>query len=167
MSFIIVLTLSAIGSASPTFVEDDINVYLNNGKEKSVSVVIYDLDGIDLNAIYVVVNPHPDYITTPSHIRNLEVNKVDDYAVRVDFDVYLPNTQDIGFHRELMYLNNNQILNIAISNEISLIAKTKDFFNKEIKIFNKYYSLAYPIFWLIVAVIIAVLILMYQRFVKK
>lgn len=160
---VIGLTIISAVQAIPVFTENDLTVYLKDGEPKTVTTVVYDLEGVNMDLVNVAVITHPKYMNIPTHIRDIGKTIIDDNAVRITFEVFVPNSQDIGFHREIMTLNNGQKLNIGISNDVSFIASIKDFFHKDLKIGNKYVNLTYPVFWVFALICISVIIFSYRR----
>ena len=84
--------------------------------------------------------------------------------MRVDFTVFVPNSQDIGFHRELITLNNQQVLNVAIYNDVSFVSSVKSFLDRDVRFGGLYVSLFSLFFVLFVLVILVLIFLLYRRF---
>ena len=160
----IALTVLASVSASPTFSSVDLSVSLNDGESEVVSIVVYDLDELSVDDVFLVVSPHPDYVSVPSFIKDIHKYQVDSHAVRVDFTVFVPNSQDIGFHRELITLNNQQVLNVAIYNDVSFVSSVKSFLDRDVRFGGLYVSLFSLFFVLFVLVILVLIFLLYRRF---
>ena len=166
VAIIILSTIISAVKASPVFSEKNINVYMNDGESKIVTTTIYDLDKINIDNVILIVSPHPDYMDVPTHIKNIKKTIIDDNAMLIEFELFLPSSQDIGFHREIITLNNQHKLNIAISNDIGFVASLKDFSNKDISIGEKHISLVYPFLWLIILIIIIIIALIYRGVVN-
>ena len=150
-------------SALPVFSNNDLIISMVNGESVSESVIIYDVDMIDIDKVVVFVKPHPDYVDVPTFIKNIVLTRVDDYAVRVSFDV-VESVIHSSFHRELLVLNNNQILNVAIYNDNLLVGSVKDFFGSKIKIFGVYFYSSLVSLFVFSMLVVGYIIFFYKRY---
>lgn len=135
--FIIIITLFSLVSASPILSENEIDIHVKENTFTTGSFILSD-DEFTQNPTILEIIPNSNFQDSSSHIRNLQIVKIDQYAQLVTFEVYIPSGTDTGFYREIIKIDDSLKFNVGVHIDNPIVYYFYDVFNKEFSIFGWY-----------------------------